>query len=369
MSESTGNRFLEQLVRAFHVESTTIAVVILILICLVCVSVAVVLVLLINHCVKTRATAKKRKAFRKRLASVYLDEISEHEKTRGKYGQLLFSIHYQTKDSKLIVIVMQATFGESSSTGTFPDTYVTVKLASDKYGKLKQYGDPVRTELQRRKESPCWNYRCTFDVEKRDLKHTHVLFELFSYDTVSQDTSIGRLAIPLSKFDLGDYTDKTLEHAEWLQAGESKFNGIGEVYLALSYQKTLEVLECQVFEARNLKVTESMKALKHKLVNMHVELRCNQLSLGSFETRPKSDLVTPYFNERFNFKLNKDQLSDAKLTFQLQSCGKQGKKHILGSFAVGATMDMSGGGKHWAEMLENSPRSQAMWHTLVPKEV
>ncbi|KER30413.1 hypothetical protein T265_13172, partial [Opisthorchis viverrini] len=369
MSDSTGNRFLEQLSRAFHVESTAVTVVILILICLLCVSVTVVLVMLIIHCVKTQATAKRRKGFRKRLASVYLDDISERGKTRGKYGQLLFSIHYQSEDGKLIVVVMQATFGESSSVEAFSDTYVTVKLASDKYGKLKQCGDPVRTDMQRKKESPCWNYQCTFDVEKKDLKYTHILFELFSYDAVSQDKSIGRLAIPLNNFDLGDYIDKTLEHAEWLQAGEPKFNGIGQVYLGLSYQKTLEVLECQVFEARNLKISECMKALKHKQVNVHVELRCNQVSLGSFETRPKSDLLTPYFNERFNFKLNKDQLSDAKLTFQLQSCGKQGKKHILGSFAVGSTMDMSGGGKHWTEMLENSPRSQAMWHALIPKEV
>ncbi|TGZ58849.1 hypothetical protein CRM22_009416 [Opisthorchis felineus] len=369
MSNSAGNPFFEQLTRAFHVESTAVAVVVLVLICLVCVSVTVVLVLLVTHCVKMRATAKRRKTFRKRFASVYLDEISEHEKTRGKYGQLLFSIHYQTEDDKLIVIVMQATFGELSSVGAFSDTYATVKLASDKYGKLKQCGDPFRTDLQRRKESPCWNYRCAFDVEKKNLKYTHVLFELFSYDPVSQDTSIGRLAIPLSRFDPGDYTDKTLEQVEWIQAGEPKFTGIGEVYLGLSYQKTLEILECQVFEARNLKVSEYMKALKHKQVNVQVELWYSQISLGSFETRPKSDLITPYFNERFNFNLNKDQLSDAKLTFQLQSCGKQGKKHILGSFAVGPTMDMSGGGKHWAEMLENSPRSQAMWHTLIPREV
>ncbi|GAA35290.1 Synaptotagmin-2 [Clonorchis sinensis] len=357
--------FLENLAEKFHVENRALAIFLLVLICLASTSVLVFFILCISSSVRKM---RLRKLARKRMKSVYLDELAGNEKVKGKYGQLTYSIQYDIPAAKLTVIVIEANKLNLLPEDELLDTYVTVKLASGKHGRLEQIGNVQRTDVQRRTMTPRWHFQCKFDLKMDDLKYAILIFEIFDYDSIGQDRSIGRLTTYLANLDVSAYVGTPLENTEWLKAGEPKFLGLGETCIGLNYHHALERLECHVYEARCLHVSEYLSANKHQKISIRVSLRCKRNSLGSFETHSQKELTNPYFNEKFSFHLNVKQLPDAKLVFHLRSRGSYGRKCVLGSFTIGPNTDMSSGAKHWEEMVQNSPRSHVMWHTWIPKD-
>nr|QQY02535.1 synaptotagmin-3 [Cryptocotyle lingua] len=361
------NDSLQKLAAAFHVENTGLAVFILILICLLCATVLVLIGMVIYYYLKRRVDRKSADhTFRKRMQSVYWTEVPEKKPVRGQYGKLSYSIQYEGSTGKLVVIVLHANIEKYVSDNGLPNSYVIVKLASEKYGKLQQIGESYKTKVQHQTIVPTWNHQVTFDVTKEDMDYTVILFELLDYDSTREDKSIGRLVIHLSALDVATFTGTALERTACLQAGEPKFHGIGELSIGLSYNKVLERLDCNVYEARHLQVREYMYANNHQKISVQVELRCNQNSLGSFETQAKTDWNDPYFNEKFTFRVPEKHLQDSKIVCQLQSRGKRGKKGVIASFTIGPTIDSTAGAKHWEEVIQDSPRSHVMWHTLIP---
>nr|QQY02556.1 synaptotagmin-5 [Cryptocotyle lingua] len=357
--------FLDNLAATFHVENTALAVFLLILICLACTLVLVFLILCIHSSLRRM---RMRKLVITRMKSVYLDELSGNGQAKGRYGQLTYSIQYDLSVGKLSVVAIEAKQLQNISDDDLLDTYITIKLASEKRKRLEQIGQVHRSDIQRRTLIPRWHYQCKFDLKEDDLKYAILIFEIFDYDSIGQDRSIGRLATHLAKLDVSAYIGTTFENTEWLTAGEPKFCGLGEMCIGLNYHHALERLECNVYEARYLQVTEYMQSTKHQKLSVKVKLRCKRNTLGSFETQAKEELVNPYFNEKFTFTIGAKQLLNSKLEFHLRSKGKHGRKAVLGSFVIGPNTDMSSGAKHWQEMVQNSPRSHVMWHTWIPKD-
>ncbi|KAA3670556.1 synaptotagmin-2 [Paragonimus westermani] len=354
------------LATAFHVPSLPVAIFLVILISLICISAVILIVFCVISKVR-RLNIPKMK--RKRLNSVYLNELDLGEGEKGAYGQLSYMFMFEKMLNTMHVVVLEATDLHSTCDTKTLDTYASIKLATSRHGKLLQLGKVYKTEVQRRTRLPRWNYRCSFEVTELDLAFVTLVFEILDYDSIGQDRSLGRLTVPLSNFKISEYTGIFYEGKGWLQAGEPRFEGLGELCVGLSYQPNANRLEIFVYEARQLTIYNVLSVEQNYRLDIQVELRYRRKLLGRFSTNSKTELVNPYFNEKHQFSLKEKFLNEAYVLFRLRVRRQLGRSLEVAALIIGPNSELTTGAKHWGEMVRSSPRTHVMWHTWIPKSL
>ncbi|KAF8572481.1 hypothetical protein P879_00157 [Paragonimus westermani] len=348
-----------KLAKAFHVKDVPVAIFVVILICLICVSAVTFIVLCVISTVRRSRMQVER---RKHLKSVYIHEPAVEKKNRIHNGQLGYKIMFDKWLHTIYVVIMEATDLHSTCNTETLDAYVSLKLTILKHGKLLQVGKPYKTEVQRRSKLPRWNYPCSFEVVASDLAYITLIFDVLEYDSIGQERHLGQLTVPLSKFNINEYTGIFLEGKGWLHLLEPRSEGPGELYVGLTYKPTADLLEVFVYEARQLAAFNLIPVFGSYCVNVKVELRYRRKLLGTFTTKSKNDLVNPYFNEKVQFTLQKKFVTEAYVLCRLRFARRLSETLEVASLTIGPNSGLATGAKHWEEMLRNSPRTHVSWH-------
>ncbi|KAF6770640.1 hypothetical protein AHF37_11128 [Paragonimus kellicotti] len=354
------------LATAFHVPSLPIAIFLVILISLICICAVTLIIMCVISKIRRLHIPKMK---RKRLNSVYLNELDVDEGEKGAYGQLSYMFMFEKTLNTIHVVVLEATGLHCTCDTKSLDAYASIKLATSRHGKLLQLGKVYKTEVQRRTKLPRWNYRCSFEVTELDLEFVTLVFEILDYDSIGQDRSLGRLTVPLSNFNISEYTGIFYEGKGWLKPGEPRFEGLGELCVGLSYQPNINRLEVFVYEARQLTIYNVLSIEENYRLDIQAELRYRRKLLGKFSTNSKTELVNPYFNEKHQFSLKEKFLNEAYVLFHLRVKRQLGRNLEVAALIIGPNSELTTGAKHWGEMLRSSPRTHVMWHTWIPKSL
>ncbi|KAF7256253.1 hypothetical protein EG68_09223 [Paragonimus skrjabini miyazakii] len=260
---------------------------------------------------------------------------------------------------------MEAT-GLRSTCGTETlDVYVTLQWTTSKHGKLLQVVKAYKTEVQRKTKLPRWNYHCTFEVTPSDLTFVTLIFNVFDHDSIGQDRHIGRLTVPLSNFNVSEYTGNFHEDKGQLQPGEPRSEGLGELCVGLTYKPKVDRLEVVVYEARQMGVFNLISIDENYRVSVRVELRYRRKLLGTFTSESKKDLVNPYFNEKVQFNLQKRFIAEAYVLCRLRFARRLIGTLEVATLTIGPNSELATGARHWEEMLINSPRTHVLWHSWI----
>lgn len=301
------------------------------------------------------------------MKTVYMDEIAALEEGAGEYGQLMYSMEYDIPSKVLKVVILEAKELNNDSHNDQIDAYASLKLVREKHGRYHQIGKTQKTDVRRRTKAPRWHFPCTFQVSQEDLKDAKLVFEVFDYDTIGQDRSLGRLDVSLSAIDIASYFGSPFEQICCLKPGSPKYSGLGELCVGLAYFPKTERIEVIIYEARQLKVKEYLSEMKECQLSVRVELRHKSRRLKTFESTAKTELVNPYFNEKTTLQLKEKQAQEACLVFELLRKRTYGRRTPLAFLTIGPSAELTTGAKHWEEMIRGSPRTQVMWHTWIPK--
>lgn len=358
------NPFLVNLAASFHVQSIPLAIFILIVICLLCTGLLVIIIICVRG--SLRISVQKRKPL-KRLKTVYMDEIEALEEGGVEHGQLMYSLEYDIPSKVLTVIILEAKELNNDLDSDQIDAYASLKLVYERNGRYHQIGRTHKTDVRRRTKSPRWHFPCTFQVSQDDLKDAQLLFEVFDYDTIGQDRSLGRLDVSLSSIDITSYFGSPFEQISCLKPGSPKYSGLGELCVGLAYFPKTERIEVIIYEARQLTVKGLLADKKECQLSVRVALRHKAHDLKTFESTSRTELVNPYFNERTTMQLKEKHVPEACLVFELVKKRNYWRRTTLAFLTIGPNAELTTGAKHWEEMVRGSPRTQVMWHTWVPK--
>ncbi|VDP91338.1 unnamed protein product [Echinostoma caproni] len=329
----SNNKFLVNLAVTFNVTSIPLAIFILILVLIACVLFLVVCILIARSCLRRKFVTKRK---RKAIKSIYLDEIpgAMPGSDVGQYGQLEYSLEYNLDRQKLHVGVIQANNLVPRPGVDEPDPYVALTV-------IKQIVlfDPQKTAIRKKSRSPCWQQMFDFDIKEPELRSITLVFDVFDYDSIGQDSCIGQFRLSL------------VEHSDWLTPGEMTVDGMGELCIGLCYYTQYNRIDIIVYEARQL-VLDSNR------------------SLGANETKTRHEIVNPYFNEKMSFPTKAYPVDELSAICRLKRKGRLGTKHTLGTVTLGGQNDISTGRKQWDEMIKSPGKTHVMWHTLIrnPKE-
>ncbi|KAA0190428.1 Synaptotagmin-2 [Fasciolopsis buskii] len=360
----SSNDFLVNLAVTFNVTSIPLAIFILILVLIACVLFVVVVILIARSCLRRKFVTKKK---RRAVKSVYLDEIpgAALGSEVGKYGQLEYSLEYNLDRQQLNVGVIQANNLVPRPGVDEPDPYVALTLIKQEKGRSTVFCDPQKTPIRKKSRSPCWQHMFHFNIKEPELRALTLVFDVYDYDSIGQDSCIGQFRLPLVDVNQEEYAGKVYEHSDWLTAGELVVDGIGELCIGLSYYSQFNRIDITVYEARQLSLDSVGQARKDNRLEVQVELKHHKRSLGSNDTKSRSEVVNPYFNEKMSFSTKTYPVDELTALCRLRRRGRMGTKHTLGTVTLGGDQDISTGRKQWDEMVKTPGKTHVMWHTLV----
>ncbi|KAF6775157.1 hypothetical protein AHF37_05274 [Paragonimus kellicotti] len=358
------NTFLVNLAVTFNVVSIPLAIFILIIVCIACVLFVVVVILIARSCVRRSFIPKKK---RQPVKSIYLDEIPgmENDASEGKYGTLEYSLEYDLKRQHLVVGVCQANLLALPEGVEVLDPYVSVTVCKQQNGRTEPVGKINKSSVRKHTNRPSWNQTFSYNVPEHDLRHILIVFEAFDYDSIGQDNSIGQLQLLLKDLDEGEYAGKVLERTGWLKAGEACVDGIGEICIGLSYNPQFNRIDVTVYEARQLTISDKLSSDKAHRLSVQVELKHKKRSLGSNETKGKTEVINPYFNEKMSFPVKHVKPDDCFIVCRLKRHKGLGMRKSLGHAVIGSHSRISTGVKQWEEMIKGPAKTHVMWHSLL----
>ncbi|THD26340.1 Synaptotagmin-2 [Fasciola hepatica] len=365
----SSNEFLVNLAVTFNVTSIPLAIFVLIIVLIACVLFLVVVILIARSCLRRKFVTKKK---RRAVKSIYLDEIpgAAAGSEVGQYGQLEYSLEYNLDRQQLNVGVIQATNLVPRPGVDEPDPYVSLTLLRQEKNKTTVFSESQKTAIRKKSRSPCWQHMFNFSIRETELRALILVFDVFDYDSIGQDSCIGQFRLPLVNVNQEEYAGKVYEHSDWLAPGELVVDGIGELCIGLSYYSQFNRIDITVYEARQLTLDSNAQTRKDNRLEVQVEVKHNKRSLGSSETKSRNEIVNPYFNEKMSFSTKTYPVGELCAVCRLRRHGRMGTKHTLGSVTLGGNQDISTGRKQWDEMVKTPGKTYVMWHTLVrnPKD-
>ncbi|CAH8626187.1 unnamed protein product [Dicrocoelium dendriticum] len=362
----SNNSFLVKLAVDLNVTSIPLAIFLLILICIACILFVVVLILIARSCIRRKFIAKRK---RKPAKGIYLDEIAGAVlgDVENTLGSLEYSLEYDLQSQQLKVGVIQAHNLQTPAGVDALDAYVNVNVYKQKGGKNEPVGKPQHT-IRRHSQNPVWHQSFCYDVRERELQVVFVVFEMFDYDSIGQDRSIGILKVTLKDLDESDYAGQIFECTGWLKPGTPMVDGVGELCVGLSYYPQHSRIDVTIYEARQLNVADKLSKRKGNRLLINVELQDKKgRRLSSNETKPKSEIINPYFNSKMSFPSKNVELTECAVVCQLKRHGKLGGNKTLAYCILGFGSTISTGSKQWEEMLRNPSKTHVMWHTLIQR--
>ncbi|KAL1376540.1 hypothetical protein pipiens_004357 [Culex pipiens pipiens] len=172
---------------------------------------------------------------------------------------------------------------------------------------------------------------------------------LLDYDRFSRDEVIGEIRFLLNTLDLSG-----CEIWGDLIAVKKPTEQSAELLISLSYLPQAERLTVVVMKAKNLHVVHEPFVKLYLIVN---DKRAKKRKTSAIRA---ADPSNPIWNEAFTFDLPASQLQDAGVELFVTS--NEGETQEPGC-AVGL-QEGGSGSAHWQDLMQNSRKPIAMWHTL-----
>ncbi|TPP57249.1 Synaptotagmin-2 [Fasciola gigantica] len=357
--------FLRNLAATFNVKNIPLAIFLLILVCIACVTAAIIIILCIRSCLRR---VYKTKPKRKPLKTAYLEDILDPVIEPGMCGLLTYALEYELTNKCFRVVVVEAKNLSSPNETKLHDAYASVRLLIRSGPKWIPHGPRYKTDVQRNTSVPRWHYSCNYTITETELKNSMLIIEVFDYDSLGQDRSVGRVEVTIGEIDMGEYLGATFEKTVALKPGSPKYRGIGEICVGLAYLTNPGCMEIFIYEIRRLDIGHAIAPGKD-VISVQVELKHKKRTLGTFETKSRIDTINPYFNEKTMFNIKPKLLDEASVVCSLKKRSTLGRRTILAQAIIGPQSPLNTGTKQWDEMRSHSPRTHVMWHVLVPHGV
>ncbi|CAL8073930.1 unnamed protein product [Calicophoron daubneyi] len=361
----TKSSFLVNLAVTFHVVSIPLAIFIFILVLIGCVLFIVCIILIVRCCLHQRYIAKRKK---RTFKSVYVDQIPGVQQINAeeKSGMLEYSLEYNLKQSELAVGVQQAMDLRGRKEDEEVDPYVVVTLQRMPTSKTK--GEEVKTHVRKHTSHPTWQQQFIFSVQEAEVPNIVITFEVFDYDSIGQDRSLGRLRVALRDLDMSEFTGRVLEKTELLGVSQAEGNGMGELCVGLGYYPQAERIDVTIYEARQLNLGGLVPEGRHGRLEVQVELYLGRKSLGKGNTKHKHELVNPYFNEKMSFSVKPKDIDQCSALCRLVRKRRLGMRRTLGEARIGEGASLSNAVKQWEDMVAGPNKTHVMWHALLPPD-
>ncbi|VDP99622.1 unnamed protein product [Trichobilharzia regenti] len=302
------NPFVINLTKSFHVASKPLAIFLFILVCLACLGFIFLILLCTRTCIRRKYAPR---VLRKRPKGIYVDEIPGlvQNPIQHKYGSLEYSLEYSIDREQLRIGVLKA---------------------------------------------------------KCDLNKAVIIFEVFAYDSICQDSSIGKLEVYLQDEDHSEFVGKNLEKTGWLVAGTGYNFGIGELCVGIGYYPNRSRIDVCIYECRQLKLESYMPKLKNRELDILVMFKHRKHTVQRERTHKRKELINPYFNQKISFPLKENNLEQISVVCQLRCINRLRMKHVLGDIQIGMDSKQTTGIKQWEEMVKNPSKMHVMWHSIAP---
>ncbi|CAH8494825.1 unnamed protein product [Schistosoma turkestanicum] len=406
-SSSSNNDFLKKLTETFHVTNRpALAIFLLVLICILCLTLIILIILCIRTFVRRRYVPK---VYRKKEKPVYVDDIpglrrfSNATNTNHHCGTMEYSLNYHIEEEQLEICVIQANnlaspteqekfsaYTEVSLVKYENDPMTTTTTTNDNHPNdttHEQWKSSIekqfRTDIIHQSNKPCWNQSFVYKLTKNQLNSIVIYFEVFQYNDQYVDISLGQLKIPLNQIDHSEYAGRVLEKTDWLSTSMSHLrnSNLGELCIGLGYYPDTSRIDLCVFEARNLNLDQyfndliineddsKWKFLKTSQTELNIEIYLkyhDRRLLKKCKTQTRKELINPYFNETFSFKIKEKHIKNAYVKCQLMQVEKWRFKRILGEVSIGLEAVQLKGTKHWDEMLKTPGKLHVRWHSILP---
>ncbi|CAH8542334.1 unnamed protein product [Heterobilharzia americana] len=344
--------FVIGLTNSFHVVSKPLAIFLFILVCIACLFFIILVLFCTRTCIRRKYAPR---TLRKRPKGIYVDEIPGlvQNPDQLKYGSLEYSLEYNLDRGQLKVGILQASnlVGPIGS-DTF-NPYATVTLTKYEGHNLRIIGKQEKTQIISKTNRPVWKQLFTFNVAESELNKSVLLFEVFAYDSISQDMSIGKLEIHLKDEDQSEYAGKNLEK-------------IGELCIGIGYYPNSSRIDVCIYECRQLKLDEYLPISKQRELDILVLFKQRKHILHCQKTYKRKELINPYFNQKISFPLKENNLNGLNIVCQLRHVNRLHMKHVLGSVQIGIDSQQTTGSKQWEEMIKSPSKMHVMWHSIVP---
>ncbi|TNN12273.1 Synaptotagmin-2 [Schistosoma japonicum] len=367
-SDFDRNPFVVNLANSFHVISKPLAIFLLICVCLACLFFILIILFCVRTCIRHRY---KPKVLRKRPKGIYVDEIPGliQNSEQYKYGTLEYSLEYIIDRKQLKVGVLQANnlIGPIGSDSL--DPYTTITLAKYDGNNLRIIGKQEKTTIVTKTNRPVWKQTFTYNIEEYELNNSVIIFEVFTYDNICQDISIGKLEIHLKDEQNSEYIGNIIERTGWLIAGTTYKFGLGELCLGIGYYPTNSRIDICIYECRQLNIDEYLTKTKQYELDFLILCKHHKQILHRQHTTKRKELINPYFNQKFSIPLKINtihHIEDLHIVCQLRHVNRLRMKHVLGNVYIGLNAKQTTGIKQWEEMMKNPSKIHVMWHTIVP---
>ncbi|GAB6028644.1 hypothetical protein CHUAL_004476 [Chamberlinius hualienensis] len=261
-------------------------------------------------------------------------------------GRLHFRLKYDYQRSDLIVHVIEAHDLVSSENGGFNDPYVKLSLMPQVDTKSRQ------TKILRKSANPYFNEVFKFPVAQEDLAEKSLLLQVFDFDKYSRNDVVGEILLHMSDVDV----TSDLEVWSEIKKNKKPKGDAPELLFSLSYLPSAERLTVVVLKAQNLNLACSSDENPNPFVKVYL------LHDGRRQKKRKTSIrrssYNPVWNEAMTFNVPSSSLSQASLELKLFNADQ-----TLGSCSVGSN-EPGLGELHWSDMMQNTRKSVAMWHSL-----
>ncbi|CAH8543207.1 unnamed protein product [Schistosoma rodhaini] len=410
------NSFLLNLTKTFHVSNISLAIFILVVICILCLTFIILTILCIRTFIRKKYMPKK---YKKKEKPIYVDDIPGLMKPNNELhntnnnnnnnGTIEYSLSYNIEEEQLKISIIQANnLAISNNKQESLNTYATISLMkydnntklnnpfnnldpnldlnlNDKH--LKLIGKQYRTDIIHHSNKPCWNQSFIYKLKKNQLKYIIIIIEIFNYNDQYLDTNLGKLFILLNQLDHSDYAGKFFEKTDWLLINHSINNHhnyiLGEISIGLIYDPNHLNINLYIYEIRNLNLNQYFNdttnddddddedtTYKQKWISSSIELdivaymKYNNRLLQKYKTQSRKELINPYFNEKFCFKIKEKYLKNLNIIIQLRQLEKWHYGRILGEVCIGQNVFQLKSIKHWDELLKFPGKLHVRWHPI-----
>uniref|UniRef100_A0A5K4FBQ3 C2 domain-containing protein n=1 Tax=Schistosoma mansoni TaxID=6183 RepID=A0A5K4FBQ3_SCHMA len=405
------NSFLLNLTKTFHVSNISLAIFILVIICILCLTFIILTILCIRTFIRKKYMPKK---YKKKEKPIYVNDIpglmKPNNELHNNNGTIEYSLSYNIKEEQLKICIIQANNLIIPNDKQEPlNAYATISLMkydnntqlnnpsnildpnldpnlNDKH--LKLIGKQYRTDIIHHSNKPCWNQSFIYKLKKNQLKYIIIIIEIFNYNDQYLDTNLGKLFILLNQLDHSDYAGKFFEKTDWLLINHSINNNpnyhnhiLGEICIGLIYDPNHLNINLYIYEIRNLNLNQYFNdtttnddnedtTYKQKWKFSSIELnivtyiKYNDRLLQKYKTQSRKELINPYFNEKFCFKIKEKYLKNLLIIIQLRQVEKWRYRRIVGEVCIGQDVFQLKSIKHWDELLKFPDKLHVRWHPI-----
>ncbi|CAH8848089.1 unnamed protein product [Trichobilharzia szidati] len=290
----------------------------------------------------------------------------EFNQVYTRKGILEFSITYCTKLHTLTVEIIRCRDLQYPQELPNYNTRVTITLAfwDDTHWIILDHQQRKTTYINGL--NPEWNEKFDFALLQPQLLQTNLIIEVYTCDSIGQDTCVGRLDLVLKDIDSNLFMNKVYTLCEVLKVYTVNFSDLGEMCIGLQYENS-QYLKIHVIEIRNLNLSKILNSVNANGIDVTVYVILRGKIIKNEAIPSQGELGNLYFDRTVLVNLKKeDSLEDVQIYFQLRHLNQHGLKQVLGEISIGSKSTQNTGIKHWLNLCKNPLEVNIMWHIWNP---